>query len=92
VLATPLDPAALEMVATAGVAEFHVTDVVKVWDEPSEKVPVAAKGCVKPRATDGLAGVTVSDLRTAAVTLRVTPGLVTVPTAAEMVVLPCARD
>ena len=38
---SPLEPAALLMVATALPADFHVTWVVRSWVDASEKVPVA---------------------------------------------------
>ena len=48
VLARPFDPAALEMVATAVVAEAQVTWLVRSWVELSEKVPVAVNCPVCP--------------------------------------------
>src|SRR5271169_264584 len=61
-VASPLEPVAVEMVATAGVAELQVTWAVMscvVW---SEYVPVAVNCFVVPAAMDGLAGVTAMDV------------------------------
>jgi len=57
-------PAVL-MVATAAVRDFHITAVVMSAVEASLKVPVAVNCCVRPRAMEGLGGVTaieVSDI------------------------------
>ena len=43
-VATPLDPAALLMVATAGFDDVHVTNVVRSCVVKSENVPVALNG------------------------------------------------
>jgi hypothetical protein len=61
---------ALLIVATAGVAEAHVTWLVRFCVELSEKVPVAVNCSVFPLATLGLAGVTAIDFRAAAVTVN----------------------
>ncbi len=47
---------------------------------------------VNPRAIDGSTGVTASDTSSAAVTVRVTPGLVILPEVAVMVVVPAATE
>src|SRR5438270_904253 len=63
-------PAAL-IDATLGVAEDQVTWLVRSCVELSEKVPVAVNCCVRPLASEGLAGVTAIDWSTGAVTVRV---------------------
>ena len=58
------------IVATAGVADAHVTWLVRSCVELSEKVPVAVNCCVFPLAMLGLAGVTAIELSVgAAVTI-----------------------
>ena len=64
-VATPVASPAAVIVATAGVAEAHVTWLVRSCVVLSEKVPVAVNCSVSPLATLGLAGVTAIDCRTA---------------------------
>src|SRR5258708_16394905 len=49
--------------------EVHVAVLVRFCVVPSEKCPVALNGAVFPTATDALAGATVIDVSTAALTL-----------------------
>jgi hypothetical protein len=78
------------MMATLVVAEAHVAVLVKSWVLPSEKVPVAVNCWLVPSAMEGLLGVTVIELRTAAVTVKLSVP-VTEPYWAEMVTVPCPR-
>ena len=55
--------------ATEGVAETHVTWLVRVCVELSEYVPVAVNCSVPPLGTVGLAGETAIDRNTAALTV-----------------------
>jgi len=57
-VASPLLPAALLIVATLVVPEDHVTALVRSCTELSVYVPVAVNDCARPRATVALAGVT----------------------------------
>jgi hypothetical protein len=59
VLARP----ALLIVATVAFDELHVTELLRSCVLPSLYVPVAVNCCVRPLATDPLAGVTESDTR-----------------------------
>ncbi len=59
------------MVAILVFEEFQVTDDVRFSVEPSEKVPVAVKSWVCPRAMLWFAGVTAIDSSTGAVTASV---------------------
>jgi len=71
-LATPLEPAAFEMVATDRLLEDHVTTAVRSRVVPSENTPVALKAWARATAgTAGLLGVTSSDTSTAFVTVSV---------------------
>src|SRR5262245_52180026 len=65
VLASPLLPLALLIVATVGLDELQVTAVVTSAVELSLKVPVAVNCCGKPSASVGAAGVTAIDTSTA---------------------------
>ena len=90
-VANPLDPAALLILATDAVDEFHVTDVVRFCVELSEYVPVAVNCCDAPTAMVGLAGVIASDTSVAAVTVSVAvPD--TLPDVAVIVVEPAATE
>jgi len=81
-------PAAL-IVATVVVADFHVTVAVMSAVEASLKVPVAVNCCVRPRAMDGLGGVTAIEV--SEMTVSVTAGVeVTPPCAAVICVVPAA--
>jgi hypothetical protein len=62
---------AAEIVATAVVADCHVTMLVRSSVEWSEKVPVAVNCCVSPFGTLGLAGVTFTEIKTPGVTVSV---------------------
>ena len=88
-LASPGDPAALEIVAVAVVADAHVTLAVRFCVVASLYVPVATNCCVVPFAIDGVAGVTAIDTSVAAVTVSVVLPL-TAPLVAEMTVEPSA--
>jgi hypothetical protein len=65
VVALPLVPAVLLMVATDAADELQVTDAVRSWVVLSEKVPVAVNCWVVPRAMLGLVGVTAMETRVA---------------------------
>lgn len=56
-VATPFEPAELEMVATLVVADDQVTWLLMSWVDPSPKVPVAVNCWVSPLGRVGLAGV-----------------------------------
>ncbi len=68
---TPAVPAALLMVATAGLVEVQVTWVVRFCVELSEYVPVAVKVSLLPSATLGAGGVIAIDTSVADVTVTV---------------------
>jgi hypothetical protein len=80
-------PAAI--VATLGVAETHVTVLVRFCVLPSLKVPVAVNCCVRPLATEGFAGATAIDCNVAAITVSVVLPL-TAPDVALMDEVPVA--
>ena len=61
-VASPLDPEALLMVATALFDELQDTSVVRSRTEPSGKVPVAVNCWVAPATALGVAGVTEMDV------------------------------
>jgi hypothetical protein len=65
------------IVATDVVPDTHVACVVRSCVLVSVYVPVAVNCFVVPFAIDGLAGVTAIDTKVAAVTVRVSPALVT---------------
>jgi hypothetical protein len=71
VVALPLVPATLLMVATATADELQVTDAVRSCVVLSEKVPVAVNCWGVPRAMLGFVGVTAMETRVADVTVRV---------------------
>jgi hypothetical protein len=85
---TPVASPALVIVATVGVPEVHVTWLVRSSVLLSVYVPVALNCSVSPFAIDGLTGVTAIDTSVAAVTVSVSPGLVTPPSAAVICVVP----
>jgi hypothetical protein len=90
-VAKPLDPAALLILATDAVDEFHVTDVVRFCVELSEYVPVAVNCCDAPCAMVGLVGVIARETSVAAVTVSVAvPD--TLPDLAVIVVEPAATE
>lgn len=66
-VASPDEPEALLMVATAGFDELHTAAAVRFWVVPSVKVPVAVNCVVKPWGALGLTGVTPIDTRVAGV-------------------------
>jgi hypothetical protein len=61
----------LLIVATAGVAEIHVTSLVRLWVELSEYVPVAINCSLMPAAMLGAGGVIAIATKTAGVTASV---------------------
>jgi hypothetical protein len=76
------------MIATVGVAEFHVTEVVRFCVLLSVYVPVAVNCCVRPLAIEGLAGVTAIDTSAGAVTVSTSAGDVTPFWPAVMLLVP----
>ncbi len=90
----PSEPGALLMIATLGVPEPHVTNVVRSWlviFVPSEKTPVAVNRWLVPREMLGFVGETPMDTRVAEVTVRIVfPE--TLPNAAATVVEPAETD
>jgi len=66
---TPVASPAVLMVATAGVAEFHVTVLVRFCVEPSVNVPVAENWSVSPLAIVELGAVIAIDCRIGAATV-----------------------
>src|SRR5688572_2366329 len=88
-LARPWLPAALLIVATPVFAELQVTLVVRSAFEPSLKVPVAVNCWVLPSGSEGLTGVTASEVSTAAVTVNeVDPAMLVAGSVAVIVVTP----
>jgi hypothetical protein len=71
VVASPLEPVALLIVAIDPVKELHVTDNVKSCVVLSEKVPVAVNCGFIPRGLLGLTGVTAMDVSVTEVDLTV---------------------
>jgi hypothetical protein len=93
-----VDPAATDaarprlfMVATASFAEIQVTDEVISLVVPSEYVPVAENCQVSPRAIAESAGVTLREVSTAGVTVRVVAAD-TLPDVAWIEVVPALTD
>ena len=82
------NPPAL-MVAVVVVPEAHVTEAVRFCVLLSLYVPVAVNCCVRPLATEGLAGVTAMDFRVAAVTVSTVDPTID-PDVALMVLVPTA--
>jgi len=82
--ANPVARPPLLIVATDGVEEPQLTDVVRTCVLPSLNNPVAVNGCVVPAAIVGFAGATVMAERVAGVTVRVVE-LLTEPAVAAMV-------
>ena len=88
--ASPLEQAALLMVATDVLDELHVTTEVTTCVVLSENVPVAVNCSVDPAVMLGLAGCTAREASVAEETVRVVePDML--PTAAVIVVAPAAR-
>src|SRR4051812_43077813 len=71
VVILPLLPAALEIVATAGVPEDQATESVRSCLVESEYSPVAVRVTVVPRASDGVGGVMEIESSTALETVSV---------------------
>ena len=86
-LASPLEPAALLMEATALDDELQAAERVRSCFVLSENVPVAANCFVVPLAMLGFVGVTSTDTSVAGVTVRVVDPD-TLPDAAVIVVEP----
>src|SRR5690349_10780494 len=82
----PVASPPLEMVATPGDEELHVTVLVRFWVLLSVYVPVAVNCWFVPDEIDGFAGVTAIDTKVAAVTVRVVDPL-TAPELAPTVVV-----
>jgi hypothetical protein len=90
-VANPWVPAVLLMVATAAFDEFHVATLVRSCVEPSEWWPVAVNWSVLPGATLLKGAVTVIDVSTTAVTVKLKTGEEVTPfMLAVMLVLPMA--
>jgi hypothetical protein len=70
VVAKPLVPAALLIVATPVEEEDQVTVVVRSCVVASVYVPVAVNCCISPRALELLAGVIASETSSAALTVK----------------------
>jgi hypothetical protein len=90
-VASPLEPAALLIVATPVDDVLHVTEVDRSCVVLSEYVPVAVKRCVVPKAMLGFFGVTAIDTRVAGFTVSVVEPE-TLPKAAVIVVEPVAAE
>jgi len=90
-VASPLEPAALLIVATVGVKDVQVTVEVKIFVVPSVYVPLAINCCFVPRAILGLAGVTAMDTSVAVVTVNVVLPVIA-PNVAVMVVMPADNE
>ena len=86
-VASPIDPDVLPIVATVVDEEAHVTDVVMFAVDPSVNSPVAVNCCEPPIEMDGLCGLTSMAAKIAFVTVRL-PDPVTVPDLARIPVLP----
>ena len=86
-VARPLEPLAVLIVTTEGVAEIQVTEDVKFCVVLSEYIPVAENCLVRPRTTPGLVGLTEIDTRVALLTVKAVEAL-TVPDVAVIVLLP----
>ena len=93
VLALVANPVEL-MVATPAGEGDHVAVLVRSCVLPSEKVPVAVNCWIVPREMEGLAGLTLMEVNTAAPTVKSSVP-VTEPKLAEMVTVPwdtaCAK-
>ncbi len=76
-------------VATVAAEEVHLTVLLRFCVLPLLYVPVAVNCWVLPAATEALAGVTESDVKTAAVTVSVAEPVIA-PDLAVMVVVPGA--
>lgn len=76
-----------EIVATDGVSDDQITELVRFWVLPSLKVPVAVNCCVAFLPSEGFPGVTARDFKVAAETVRVMEP-VTLPEVALIMLLP----
>jgi len=90
-VASPLEPAALLIVAMFVLEELQVANVVKSCVELSEYIPRAVNCCVLPFAIEGVTGVTVIDVSVAAVTVSVVD-FETLPSIAWITVDPTAAE
>jgi len=61
-VASPLVAAVLLIVATPVFDDVHVVQVVRLWPDPSARVPEAVNCCVVPLAMLALAGLTAIDI------------------------------
>ena len=92
-VASPLDPAALLMVATVVDDELQIADTVTFCVVLSEKVPVAVNCSIVPKAMLGLIGVTAIDTSVADVTVNwVVLDMFVAGSVAVSVVEPVATD
>src|SRR5678816_207989 len=89
-VATPMFGAVFEIVAVPGVADAHVTCVVRSCVVVSVKVPVATNFAVVPLAIDGVVVVTAIDTSAAGVTVSTVEPMI-VPLLAVFVVVPSAK-
>jgi len=90
-VASPLEPAALLIAATAALDEYQVTAVVRFCVELSEYVPVAVNCLEVPRTILGLVGVIAMDTSVAGVTdNKLEPEML--PDTALIVVEPVAAE
>ena len=90
-VASPLEPAALLMVATAVLDELQVTEAVRIFMVLSVYFPVAINCCVVPLAILGFAGVTCMDTSGAEVTVKTVEREI-LPDAAVIEVCPAATE
>jgi hypothetical protein len=90
-VASPLDPAALLIVATLVLEEFQVTAPVKSCVDPSEYIPVAMNCWVVPLAMLGLDGVIATEFSIAGVMVSAANPEIR-PAVAVTVVEPVATD
>ena len=88
-VARPILPAVLLIVAVAAVAELQVAVWVRSCVELSVNVPIAVNCCVVPSAIEGAAGVTAIDTNAAGATVSEAVPL-TAPDVAIIVTVPCA--
>jgi hypothetical protein len=90
-VASPLEPAALLIVAAPVLDELQVTAVVRFCVVLSEYFPVAANCCLVPLAMLGLAGMIVMETRVAGVAVS-TADPDTLPDVAFIVIEPAATE
>lgn len=87
-VANPLDPGALLTEATEPEEEIQVAEVVRLWVELSEKMPMAVNAWPVPSEIRDTAGVTPMETKVAAVTVSATGAELTAPSVAVMFVEP----